>query len=175
MLKLEKRIRKSISLVEKSRLENLKGYKILSPKSSRVFDELSAFTASLFNTQIAVINFVDHHNFWAKKGQPTKINSSLFIETSVCSLAIADESAKAFEGLSAAPALITNALIAAELGMNFYAAVPIVTDEGVRIGTVCIIDKAQRQFLPQEREKLEWVAGMVNREMNKKRAQKACA
>ncbi|WP_316817844.1 GAF domain-containing protein [Pedobacter nyackensis] len=172
---MEKRIRKSISLVEKSRLENLKGYQILCTKTSRFFDELSAFTASLFNTQIAVINFVDHHHFWTKKALSSKRLSNLQLETSVCSLAIANEIADAFEGLSVAPSLITNALIAAEFGMRFYAATPIVTDEGIRIGSVCIIDKVKREFLPQEKEKLEWVAEMVNREMNKKRAQRAFA
>jgi len=168
--KLDNRIRKSISLVERTSLEELKGYKILRTKSAKVFDELAVLTASLFNTQIAVINFVDQHNIWRKKGLHANR-----VETIVCSLAIVNESASDFAGLCAAPTLITNALIASELGMRFYAAAPIVTDEGVRLGSVCIVDKKQREFLPQEREKLEWVAEIVKKEMKKKSAQMMCA
>lgn len=173
--KLETKIRKSISLNEKSRLEHLNGYKIIRSKSSKVFDELAAYTANLFNTQIAVINFVDQNNVWIKKGQPLKNAHSLRVQTSVCSLAIATEEEHIFKGLFLAPSLVTNPIVVAELGMAFYAAVPIVTEEGIQVGTVCIADKTRREFLFAEREKLEWVAKKVSTEMRKKTAQKLFA
>jgi GAF domain-containing protein len=173
--KLEKRIRKSISLIERVGLEELRGYKILRTKSAKGFDELAAFTASLFGTQVAVISFVDHRNAWKKKGLQFSKLSGLHIETNVCSLAIANESVHAFEALCAAPTLITNALIASEMGMRFYAAAPITTDEGIRVGSVCILDRKQKEFLPKELEKLEWVAEIVKNEMTRKSAQMICA
>lgn len=171
MKELKNRIRQSISSSEKSRLEELKGYKIIRSKSSRLFDELAAFTANLFNTQVAVINFVDQHNVWVKKGQPLMKITVQHVETNVSSVAIANESANTFEMLFTAPSLFTNALVAAELGMGFYAAVPIVNEEGMQIGTVCILDKNRRVFLPEDQEKLEWIAGTVQKEMTKKTAQ----
>lgn len=152
----------------------MEGYKIIRTKSAKVFDELAAFTASLFNTEIAVISFVDQHNIWKKRGQQHHRFSWAHVETNVCSLAIANDSVGAFEGLFATPALITNALIASELGMCFYVAVPILNDEGIRIGSVCIVDKKRREFLPQEQEKLEWVADMVKNEMSKRTTQMIC-
>lgn len=166
------RIRRSISLGEKSQLENPKQYQIIKTKSSKVFDELVVFTANLFNTQMAVINFADPQNIWDKKGEPIKKIFRPRIDTSVCSLAIANESVNAFQKLSAAPYLTSNALIAAELGMGFYAAVPILNDEGTRLGTVCILDQQRREFLSQDLEKLAWVAEIVQKEMIKKTAQK---
>lgn len=173
--KLEKGIRKSISLAERTRLEELKGYKILRTKSAKVFDELAAFTASLFHTQIAVISFVDQQNLWRKKELQFNRLSGLHIQTNVCSLAIVNEIAKAFGELSAAPMLITNALIAAELGMRFYASVPITNEEGITVGSVCIVDEKPREFFREEREKLEWVAEIVKKEMKRKSAKIICA
>lgn len=174
MKNLDKNIRRSIALEEKSRLEQVKGYKVIRKKSSRVFDELAIYTASLFNTQIAIINFVDQHNLWQKKGQPLKQMKLPHAETDVCSLAISKENPNTFQTLAVAPALVTNPIIMSELGMAFYAAVPIVTAEGTQIGMVCILDKNRREFPAQEKRKLEWVAGMVQKEMEKKTARKLC-
>ncbi|MBB5438711.1 GAF domain-containing protein [Pedobacter sp. AK017] len=149
MRQLEKKLRKSIASDERSRLENLKNYKILYTKSEPVFDQLAAFTAKMLNTPIALINFVDQ-------------------ESSLCSLAIINESGIAFENFEQHPYLMSNALIAGESGLGFYAAVPITTDEGLRVGTVCIVDKKHRKFLPQEQRKMEWVAGMVKKEINRR-------
>lgn len=166
------KIRRSLSLVEKSQLENPKRYQIIKTKSSKVFDELVAYSASLFNVQIAVINFADPQNVWDKNGEPIKKILRPRLDTSVCSLAIANENVIAFQKLSVAPYLISNALIAAELGMGFYAAVPIINESGTCLGTVCILDQQRREFLSQDREKLEWVAGIVQKEMIKKIAPK---
>lgn len=172
---MEKKIRKSIAPDEKSGSEKLNAYRILYTRSTKFFDELAKLTAAMFNVQIAVINFVDQDSVWRKEGQPSCCPPGSYRETSICSLAILSECLGTFEGLSAAPKLMTNALIAGELGMNFYAAAPVLTDEGVQVGTVCIVDKAHRNFLPQEQEKLEWVAQMIQKEMNKRTAQRVCA
>ncbi|MNL01155.1 hypothetical protein D3C87_1216160 [compost metagenome] len=175
MKKLEKKLRKSIGLDEKHRLENLKRYKILYAKTESVFDQLAAFTATMLNAPIAIINFVDRESVWVKADESSQPTAGLFEEESnLCSLAIINESAFAFEGFAERPQLMSNALIAGEAGLQFYAAAAITTDEGFNVGSVCIVDKKRREFLPHEQEQLEWVASMVRREMNKKIAGKIC-
>lgn len=171
---LEKKIRKSIALGEQPRLE-LKRYRIIRTKSEAVFDDLVVLTARVFDTHIAVINFVDQDEIWSKVKIKSNQESSFTTATSICSLAIIDEKGGLFEGFSVAPRLLTSAIIAGEMGMKFYASVPITTDDGLCVGSICIIDKEQRTFLPQEREKLEWVATMVRKEMNKRMAKKMYA
>lgn len=172
---MEKKIRKSIAPSEQPRIEKLKRYKIIHTKSESIFDELVVLTARLVDAHIAVINFVDRDDIWSKVKSQNDQGFCCSNETSVCSLAIIDEKGGLFEDLSVAPLLISNALIAGEMGMKFYAAVPITTDEGFRVGSICIVDKKQRTFLPHEREKLEWVATTVRKEMNKRIAKKVCA
>lgn len=173
--KLEKKIRKSIAFDEWSRLENLKNYKILYTKSAPVFDQLAAFTAKILNTPIALINFVDRDSVWLKAGQEARPTLPFEKETSLCSMAIINESGIEFEDFEKEPGLISNPLIAGESGLRFYAAVPITTDDGFAVGTVCIIDTKYRKFLPHEQKQLEWVATRIRKEMNKRMAGKISA
>ncbi|TCC89577.1 GAF domain-containing protein [Pedobacter hiemivivus] len=172
---LEKKIRKNIVRAEQSRLGKLNRYNLIYTKSEAVFNDLAILTATIFDTHIAVINFVDQDNVWSKVKIQSSQESDFTNETSVCSLAIIDEEGGLFEGLSISPRLMSNALIASEMGMKFYAAVPITTDEGFNVGSVCIVDKEHRAFLPNDREKLEWVATTVRKEMNKRMAKKIYA
>lgn len=176
-LKLEKK--KITYSDEDARLDQKNGYTVLGTSSSRVIDELASYTARIFNSKIAIINFVDQHDVWPKKGQAMDKLSGVYTETNVCSLAfineIEDHLEVSFEEFIAVPALATNALIAAEFGMRFYAAVPITSNSGVQIGTVCILDKLRRELLPQEREKLSRIAEMVKRQMSKRATKKICA
>lgn len=177
MRKLENKLRKSIDLDEKSQLENLKKYKILYSKTDAVFDQLAAFTATMLNTPVALINFVDKESVWTKADENSIAIAGSTSETdrNLCSMAVINESADAFKCFAERPQLMSNALIAGELGLQFYASVPITTDDGFNVGSVCIVDKKHRKFLPHEREQLEWVAAMVRIEMNKRTTGEICA
>lgn len=175
MKKLESRLRKNIGLDEKYRLENLKKYKIVYSKTESVFDQLAAFTATMLNTPIALINFVDRPNVWANAEKNKKQHLSLTeVEGNLCSMAIINENAGAFKKIAESPELMSNAIIAGESGLKFYAAAPITNNEGIRVGTVCILDKKHRPFSTYEQQQLDWVANMVTKEMNKKNAGRVC-
>lgn len=175
MKKLENRLRKNIGLDEKYRLENLKRYKILYSKTDAVFDQLAAFTATMLNTPIALINFIDRAYVWTgaeeSKKQDVIIRDA---ENSLCSIAVISENAGAFKSFAERPQLMSNALIAGESGLKFYATAPITNNEGVRVGTVSILDSKHRPFSSYEQQQLEWVAAMVKKEMNKKNADSVC-
>ncbi|MDR6786260.1 GAF domain-containing protein [Pedobacter africanus] len=176
MKKLENRLRKNIRLDEKYQLENLKKYKILYSKTESVFDQLAAFTATMLNTPIALINFIDRSHVWKNADKNRNQNASLpEAESNLCSMAIINENAGAFKQFAESPELMSNALIAGESGLKFYAAAPITNNEGVRVGTVCILDKKYRQFSTYEQQQLDWVAAVVAKEMNKKNAGSICA
>lgn len=176
MKKLESKLRKNIGLNEKYQLENLKKYKIVYSKTESVFDQLAAFTATMLNTPIALINFIDRANVWTNlknnRTQNTSIHES---ESSLYAMAISNENAGAFKQFTDSPELMSNALIAGESGLKFYAAASINNNEGIRIGTVCILDKKYRSFSTYEQEQLDWIATMVAKEMNKKNAGSICA
>lgn len=163
----------------KAKLDHENRYTVRGTSSSKIIDELASYAARFFDTKIAVINFVDQHDLFPKKGQPIDKFFGVYTETNVCSFAfineIEDYLEVPFDEFIAVPALLTNAVIAAEFGMRFYAAAPIITDDGVQIGTVCILDRVRREFLPDDRDKLTMIAEMVKKQMNKREAKKLCA
>jgi len=73
-----------------------------------------------------------------------------------------------YENALVEPCLMSNPLVVGEFGLRFYAAVPITTSEGFNIGAICIVDKKVRPFTPQDRKKLEWVAKLIQIEIEKR-------
>lgn len=153
---------------EDARLENLKKYKILYTKTEPIFDQLAAITATMLNTPIAMINFVDKDKVWTKASQHGETGLEIEREKSLCSLAILNESVTVFEDVIENPCLISNPLVAGEFGLRFYAAASITTSEGFRVGAVCVVDSKSRIFTEDDKRKLEMIAGMVRNEMNKR-------
>ncbi|ALL04515.1 serine/threonine protein kinase [Pedobacter sp. PACM 27299] len=157
-----------VSSNEEARLENLKKYKILYTKTEPYFDQLAAITATMMNTPIAMINFVDKDVVWTKADQHGQAGKEIERGSSLCSLAILNESVTVYEDLIQNPALVSNPLYLGESGLRFYAAAAITTNEGFRVGAVCIVDKKPRVFGEEDRKKLEKIALMVRLEMNKR-------
>lgn len=157
-----------ISTDEEARLENLKKYKILYTKTEPIFDQLAAITATMMNTPIAMINFVDRDVVWTKADQHGQTGKAMDRDLSLCSLAILNDSVTVFEDLIQNPAMLSNPLFVGESGLRFYAAAAITTNEGFRVGAVCIVDKKPRVFGEEDRKKLEKMAMMVRLEMNKR-------
>lgn len=157
-----------VSSNEEARLENLKKYKILYTKTEPYFDQLAAITATMMNTPIAMINFVDRDIVWTKADQHGRVGKEMERGVSLCSLAILNESVTVFEDLIQNPVLVSNPMFVGESGLRFYAAAAITTNEGFRVGSVCIVDKNPRVFSEEDRRKLERMALLVRLEMNRR-------
>lgn len=160
---------------EMERIENLNKYKIIYTKSQPVFDQLAAIAATMINTPVAIINFIDRNTVWTGRAEDELNNHTAFENMSLCSVAVLKGREHTFQDELTELSLISNPLIAGEYGLKFYAAVPITTDYGFNVGSVCVVDKQYRIFTEVEQKKLEWVASMVRLEMNKRIALNACA
>jgi GAF domain-containing protein len=153
---------------ERQRLESLKKYDIVYEQSEPIFDELAALTAMIFETPIAMINFVDKDRVWTKASQDGESGLNIERGTSLCSLAILKDEVTVFENALEERCLLANPLIAGEHGLRFYAAAPIGSKEGFNIGVVCVIDRKPRDFGPDDQAKLQRIAHMVELEIEKK-------
>lgn len=160
--------RNLIPLNEEDRLENLKKYKILYSKSEPVFDQLAAMAASTLEVPMAMINFVDKDKVWTKADQKGETGNETERGTSLCSLAILKDCVTVFENTLTEPYLLSNPIVAGEFGLRFYAAVPITTAEGFNIGVVCIVDHKARRFSAEDQQKLEEIARLVEKEIERR-------
>ncbi|MES2828270.1 MAG: GAF domain-containing protein [Bacteroidota bacterium] len=153
---------------EVGRIENLKKYKILYTAPEPIFDQLAAIAATMLDAPVAMINFVDGDKVWTKANQNGESGMEVERNTSLCSLAILNDKVTVFDDLQKQVSTISNPMVAGESGFRFYAAAPITTDEGFNVGSVCVVDRTSREFNIEEQNKLEWVAVLVRKEMNKR-------
>ena len=73
------------------------------------------------------------------------------------------------------PRTAHNPLVHGELGVRFYAAAPLITHDGQRLGTVNVIDQVPRDFSSGQAAALRDLAGIVMDQMEIRLAARATA
>lgn len=143
--------------------DNLNRYTTLNSGGS-IIDQLAAFTATILDTPIAVINYIGTDIMKIKQHEE-KIEKEQ--ATNFCSVAILNEESTILESKDVDPCMLTNPLLAAENGLKFYAAAPLLMRHGYSIGTLCVADKKQRKFSKEKQDELKKIAELIATEIEK--------
>lgn len=151
-----------------SELTHLKGvsqYQFLDTTPEAVFDDLALLAAQVSNTPIALISLIDAGRLWfkARVGLPLSETSQEFL---LCIQALyqSDDIVMARdtwldERFAASP------LVISDPHLRFYAGIPLITDEGDILGTLCVIDYAPRELTTEQRAALRTVGRAVKTEI----------
>lgn len=111
-----------------------------------VFEQIVAMTAEYFNAPIALISIVDEQRQWftARVGLSARETPR---RDSFCAYAILAN--EPFQVLDATldPRFSDNPLVTGEPGIRFYAGVPLITPDGLGLGSLCVIDTKPRSAL----------------------------
>ncbi|GAA3725295.1 GAF domain-containing protein [Spinactinospora alkalitolerans] len=137
-------------------------YDILDTPPDGTYDRVAALVAQTLRVPIATVTIVDEDRIWFKaaQGLPQGVCETSR-EPGLCASAILHgESYVVPDALRDSQAL-TNPLVRGELGLRFYAAAPITTADGFRLGTVNAIDTRPRKATDRERGILRDLAAMV--------------
>ncbi len=149
---------------EAARLSALDRFDILDSETEPAFDRVTSLAARLFRTPIALVGLIDRERQWFKSRigfEPSEVPR----EMALCNDTIRGS------GVSFVPDLWRDARFAdkpatRQLGIRFYAGAPLVTREGHRVGTVCVMDRKPRPDLTTEdAECLTQLAAMVMSEL----------
>ena len=63
---------------------------------------------------------------------------------------------------------LSNPLVAGELGLQFYAGIPLRTRDGYNLGTLCIIDREPRTLNSQDLRTLQDLAAIVMNDLEQR-------
>ncbi|MFB6167619.1 MAG: GAF domain-containing protein [Haloferacaceae archaeon] len=122
-------------------------------------DRLTTLAGSLFGVDSAFVGLVDaHHERYISCYGPEI--ATMPRENTVCTYAILDEQVTVVESVAEDPRFASNERLA-DIGLEFYAGAPLVTDEGQVIGTFCLMDDEPRSFSTADREQLRLFADAV--------------
>jgi PAS domain S-box-containing protein len=143
---------------EAERLERLRALAVLDTAPEPLFDTLSRLAAAICGTPIALLSLVDASRQWFKANVGLPGVSETPRELAFCAHAILDGEVLEVGDACADPRFAGNPLVTGEPGIRFYAGAPIELPGGVRLGTLCVIDRQPRRLDPAQREQLRELA-----------------
>lgn len=145
---------------EADRIAALRRYRILDTSPEEAFDDLVHAAALVCRTPISLISLVDIARQWfkARQGIP---ETELPRESAFCAHAIQGSDVLVVSDTHSDPRFADNPLVVGDPHIRFYAGAPIVTLEGLSLGTICVIDRVPRTIGPEEMRALRGMARQV--------------
>lgn len=128
---------------EQDRLQELYKTGLLDSASEADFDEIVQLASRICDVPISLISLIDAGRQWfkAKTGlDVTETERGL----SFCSHAILQDEMMEVRDVSKDERFAGNPFVENEPMVRFYAGVPLVTEKGYKLGTLCVIDKTPR-------------------------------
>ncbi|MEH3160412.1 MAG: GAF domain-containing protein [Sphingomonas taxi] len=144
---------------EISRLSALQRTGVLDTAPEPRFDAIVAAVKALLDVPIALVSLIDRERQWFKARDGVDVEETP-IDTSVCAIAIRQSRLFVIHDLSNDPRTRDMSLVTGDAHLRYYAGFPIVTNDGVAVGSVCAIDTQPRldELTPAQAIALEALA-----------------
>lgn len=143
---------------EEDRLEALRILGILDTVPEQSFDDLTLLAASVCATPMSFVSLIDRDRQWFKSHHGIAIEQT-GRDVAFCAHAILEpQRIMEVPDAAADSRFADNPLVRAEPRVRFYAGVPLVTEGGYALGTLCVLDHKPRQLEPRQRAALQALA-----------------
>lgn len=146
--------------IEEDRMRAVHRYRILDTLPDGTFDRITAIAARVFSVPVAIVSVVDHDRIWFKSHHGTE-TEQIGRDPGLCASAILQNDAWVIPDTSVDPRTLANPLVAGDLGLKFYAGIPLRTPDGYNLGTLCVLDTEPREFSDNDTRVLEDLAAIV--------------
>lgn len=147
---------------EEQRLKELASYAILDTGADQDFDHITALAAKICNTPISLISFVDQKRQWFKSKLGVTITET-DRKFSFCASAITMPNDEIFivEDSRTDNRFFNNPLVTNDPNIIFYAGIPLRSNNGFLLGTLCVIDHQPRQLDMNQIQSLQLLGKQV--------------
>jgi diguanylate cyclase (GGDEF)-like protein len=149
---------------EQARLRSLHSLGMLDTPAEERFDRVTRLARRLLDMPVAMIGLVDAHREWMKSLQGMETADMPRAE-GFCTHALQDDQVLVVPDALCNELFRGNPLVAREDGLRFYAGCPLVMPDGARVGALCVMDRAQRDFSVRDEQILRDLAVMVETEL----------
>ena len=147
---------------ETDRLVALRAFDIFDSAPETVYDEIAELAAQICDCPIAYISFIDDDRRWlkARYGLPAEMADTPR-GNAVCATTICGTGLFVVSDLKQDPRFESSPMVAKDPPCRFYCGMPLITDEGYAVGTLCVMDFEPRRLSFEQTESLRRLSHQV--------------
>ena len=151
------------------RLTILRRYEVMDTPAEGALDDLTMLAATLCGTPMAFISLIDDRRQWMKSRVGVDVEE-IPRDESICSHLLSHPGQPLLvPDAREDPRFADNPLVAGEMGVRFYAGVPLVSPERAVLGTLCVLDREPRALTPAQEQGLRVLARQVMTQLDLRR------
>lgn len=153
---------------EVERLAALRNYQVLDTPAEQDFDDLTSLAAQICQTPIALVSLVTEDRQWFK----SKIGIDACQtprDIAFCAHALLEHDVLVVPDARQDPRFAANPLVTGEPYVRFYIGAPLITPQGLVMGTLCAIDREPRTPSEDQISGLRQLARQVVRQLELRR------
>jgi len=158
-------VRAPLPTNEQDRLAALRQRSILDTAPESAYDEITQLAATICDTPIAVISFIDSDRQWLKSRVGIDVRETSR-EIAICAHTILQSDVLVIPDALADSRFLDNPLVLEAPKIRFYAGAPLLTVEGHALGTLCVMDHTPRELSPEQREALRVLSSQVSSQLD---------
>lgn len=147
---------------ESGRLAALHRFEVLDTPSESEFDDIALLASNICDTPISLISLLDSSRQWFKSRVGLEATETPR-DISFCGHAIHEDHIFEVPDARQDPRFADNPLVTGDPNIRFYAGSPLITSDGFRLGTLCVIDRIPRNLTERQRSMLEALGRQVVR------------
>jgi signal transduction histidine kinase len=158
---------------ELERLKALKSYEVLDTLSEMEYDHLTAIASEICGCRMSLISLIDDDRQWFKSRVGLDVSETPR-EFAFCAHAI-HEPGKTFVVSDARldQRFHDNPLVTGDPHLAFYAGVPLVNEDGLPLGTLCVLDSEPKSLSESQLTALKALAAQVMALLELRRSKRA--
>lgn len=159
---------------EQDRLQNLYSYELLDTLPEGDYDDITRLASFICGTPVSLVSLVDKDRQWFKSVHGASGILQTPREQAFCAHAILKpDEIMVVPDMEDDERFTDNPLVTGDYHIRFYVGVPLVSEEGFPIGSLCVLDNKPNQLTDMQTEALKTLATQAMRliQLNKKTRQ----
>ncbi|MFV7770639.1 sensor domain-containing diguanylate cyclase [Shewanella marisflavi] len=149
---------------ERERLHALRTLKILDTSHEERFDRVTRMAKRMFGVEISLVSLVDENRQWFKSKQGLDASETPR-DISFCGHAINQDGLFIIPNAIEDVRFADNPLVTQEPNIRFYAGYPLKLRQGIKIGTLCLIDSKPKHLNEEDKQLLNDLGAMIEQEI----------